>query len=263
MEGNIMAIIRWQFFSQILKLHTSLTLSLPEHIEPSAHLPILYLLHGGTENATTWLRETDLEAISKQFHLVTASIDGMSSAYVDMYHGGRYFTYLTQELPELLPSRFPVSSKPEDALICGFSMGGQGALRAAFRHPERYGACIAISGARDMIPLFEKWKAMKDGPDLSGVVDALGPIETLRGSENDIVNLAAKAVMNDKTLPKFYLACGNDDYAVELSDAYHQYLASIGLNHLYYKAPGIHNYDFAQQALVWALEQAQIGGVIK
>lgn len=256
-----MAIIRWQFFSQILKLHTSLTLSLPESIKPSGRLPILYLLHGGTDNATTWLRETDLEAISGRFNLITASIDGMSSAYVDMYHGGRYFTYLTQELPDLLPSRFPVSPKPEDALICGFSMGGQGALRAAFRHPEKYGACIAISGARDMIPLFEKWKAMEGGPDLSGVEDALGPIDTLRGSENDIVDLAKKAVTRFAALPRFFLACGNEDYAVELSDEYHQYLNSIGLAHMYYKAPGIHDYAFAEKALHWALEQVQKGSV--
>jgi putative tributyrin esterase len=258
-----MAVIRWQYFSQILKLHTSMTLSLPEPIKPSARLPVLYLLHGGTENATTWLRETDIETVSQRFNLITASIDGLSSAYVDMHHGGRYFTHLTQELPDLLPSRFPISLKPEDTMICGFSMGGQGALRAAFRHPEKYGACIAISGARDMIPLFEKWKAMKDGPDLSGVEDALGSIDTLRGSENDIVDLAVKAVKRCQALPKFYLACGNEDYAVELSDAYHQYLISIGLDHMYYKAPGIHDYAFAQQALIWALEQVQKRGMPK
>jgi putative tributyrin esterase len=252
-----MAVIRWQYFSQVLKLHTYLTLTLPEPVMPPVHLPILYLLHGGTENSTTWLRETDLETISQRFNMITASIEGLSSAYVDMYHGGKYFTHLTQELPDLLSSRFPISSKREDTLICGFSMGGQGALRAAFRHPEKYAACIAISGARDMIPLFEKWTTMEGGPDLNGVVDALGPIDKLRGSENDIADLALKAVMHPQTLPEFYLACGNDDYAVELSDAYHQYLISIGLHHMYYKAPGVHDYAFAQQALVWALEQMQ------
>ena len=250
-----MAVIRLQHFSNILQLQTSLTLTLPEPAASNVRSPLLYLLHGGTENATTWMRETDLEAITQRFHLATVSIDGLSSAYVDMHHGGRYFTYLTQELPDLLPRRFPVSSKPEDTMIGGFSMGGQGALRAAFRHPEKYAACIALSGARDMIPLFEKWASMEDGPDLRGVVDALGPIDALRGSENDIVDLAAKAVQSRQALPAFYLACGNEDYAVSLSDEYHQYLESIGLKHMYYKAKGIHDYAFAEQALVWALEQ--------
>jgi putative tributyrin esterase len=257
-----MAIIRWDFFSQILQLQTSLTLTLPESIRPSVRLPLLYLLHGGTENATTWLRETNIEAVSQRFNLITVSIDGLSSAFVDMCHGGRYFTYLTQELPDLLPSRFPICEKPDATMICGFSMGGQGALRAAFRLPEKYAACVAISGARDMIPLFEKWKTMGSGPDLRGVEDALGPIDRLRGNENDIVALAAKAAMNNQALPRLYLACGNDDYAVALSDAYYQYLLSIGLDPVYYKAPGIHDYAFAQQALIWALEQMKTEGVL-
>lgn len=250
-----MAVIFWQHFSVTLQLHTSLTLTLPEPDGMMHPYPLLYLLHGGTENATTWLREASLEDISQRCKVAIVSIDGMSSAYVDMRHGGRYFTYLTQELPDLLSSRFPVSTKAEDTMIGGFSMGGQGALRAAFRLPEKYAACIALSGARDMIPLFEKWASMEGGPDLRGVVDALGPIEQLRGNENDIVALAAKAVQCEKPLPDFYLACGNDDYAVSLSDQYHDYLTSIGFAHLYYKDEGIHDYVFAQKALIWALKQ--------
>ena len=253
-----MAVIRWQHFSNVLKLHTSFTMTLPEPNGQSKRYPLLYLLHGGTENATTWLREANVEAISERFQLATVSIDGQSSAYVDMQHGGKYFTYLTEELPDLLRTRTLYSGKPEDTLIAGFSMGGQGALRVAYRYPERYAACIALSGARDMIPLFEKWSMMQNGPDLSGVVDALGPIDQLRGSDNDILTLAARAVQSGKPLPRFYLACGNEDYAVALSDAYHDYLLSIGLTHAYYKAAGIHGYPFAEQALIWSLQQWQL-----
>jgi len=250
-----MAVIRWQHFSNVLRLHTSLTITLPEPTATGTCFPLLYLLHGGTENSTTWLREANLEVISERFQLATVSIDGLSSAYVDMWHGCKYFTYLTEELPSLLSTRLPVSNDPKDTLIAGFSMGGQGALRAAFRHPEQYAACFALSGARDMIPLFEKWASMQNGPDLHGVIDALGPIEQLRGSDNDIVALADQAAHCGKPLPLFYLACGNEDYAVALSDAYHEYLLTIGLAHEYYKAPGIHGYRFAEHALIWGLQR--------
>ena len=69
---------------------------------------------------------------------------------------------------------------------------------------------------------------------------------------------AAKAVQSGCPLPRFYLACGNEDYAVALSDAYHDYLLSIGLSHAYYKAAGIHGYPFAEQALIWSLQQWQL-----
>ena len=250
-----MALMRWQHFSTALQLHTSLTLALPEPNTCVKRYPVMYLLHGGTENATTWLREANLEAISDQYGLAIVSLDGQSSAYVDMWHGGKYFTYLTDELPQLLHARMPVSDARQDTLIAGFSMGGQGALRAALRCPQQYGACFALSGARDMTPLFEKWSHMAQAPDLSGVINALGPIESLRGSDNDILALAERAARDSAKLPRLYLACGLNDYAVALSDAYHERLVQIGLMHAYYQAAGIHGYAFAEEALRWGLAQ--------
>ncbi len=247
-----MALIRCHFFSPTLTQQTSLTVALPDAL-PARPCPLLYLLHGGTEDATLWFREADPERIANDFGLIAVSLDAQSSSYADMAHGPRYFTYLTRELPAFLPSRLPVSTKREDTLIAGFSMGGHGALKAAFRRPELYAACIAISGARDMIPLFEKWQSMDGGPDLQGVVDSLGPIERLRGSENDIVFLAEQAAARKDALPALYLSCGLDDYAVQLSVDYHRHLMDVGLDHDWYQAPGIHGYAFAEEALRHAL----------
>ena len=255
-----MAFVTCELFSQTMRQHLRLCLTLPDACpDPARPWQVLYLLHGGTDDATSWYRETDMEAVSNRWGLVTVSIDAMSSAYADMRHGLPYFTFLTQELPAFLAAHLPVSVLPEHSLIAGFSMGGQGALKAAFRCPDRYRACIALSGARDMIPLFEQWQAMENGPDLRGVEDALGPISELRGGENDIVWLAEQAAQKKMPLPALYLACGTEDYAVKLSDAYHEHLLSIGLEHWYYKAEGIHGYRFAGQALEAALEEIMQG----
>lgn len=247
-----MGLIRCHFFSPTLTQQTSLTVALPDAL-PSQPCPLLYLLHGGTEDATLWFREADPEWIANDFGLIVVSLDALSSSYADMAHGPRYFTYLTRELPAFLPARLPVSTRREDTYIAGFSMGGHGALKAALRCPELYAAGIAISGARDMIPLFEKWQTMDGGPDLSGVVDSLGPIDRLRGSENDLVSLAEQAVDRMDALPALYLSCGLDDYAVQLSVDYHRHLQAIGLPHDWYQAPGIHGYAFAEKALRHAL----------
>ena len=58
---------------------------------------------------------------------------------------GRYFTWLTKELPRAVADLFRVSSAPEDTYILGASMGGYGALKAALTLPERYAACGAFS----------------------------------------------------------------------------------------------------------------------
>lgn len=249
-----MAYIRWHHQSEVLHLQTSLTLTLPEPGELSAKCPVMYLLHGGTENSTTWIREAAVEQISRDFGLVTVSIDGLSSAYVDMRHGGRYYTYLTKELPAFLQQQTNFDTSPENTLIAGFSMGGQGALRAALRNPELYAACFALSGARDTVPLFRQWASMENGPDLSGVEDALGPVDQMRGSEDDLVTAAENAARDGRKLPPLYIACAQDDYAAPLTDAFHEMLLGLGITHDYYKAPGIHDYHFAGKALRCCLQ---------
>jgi S-formylglutathione hydrolase len=55
----------------------------------------------------------------------------------------RMWSYVTQELPELVAAHFPVD--PERQSIFGHSMGGHGALTVALRHPGRYRAASAFA----------------------------------------------------------------------------------------------------------------------
>jgi len=55
----------------------------------------------------------------------------------------RMWSYVTEELPELVAANFPVD--PTRQSIVGHSMGGHGALTVALRHPTRYRAASAFS----------------------------------------------------------------------------------------------------------------------
>jgi S-formylglutathione hydrolase FrmB len=255
-------LIQTHLFSKVLQQHTGMMLALPtEAGRVARRFPVLYLLHGGTEDSTVWFREVNVEAIAEGYGLIAVSIDAMSSSYADMAHGGAYFTYLTEEVPRVLAARLPISALRAETWIGGFSMGGHGALKATLRCPDQYGACIAMSGARDMVGLFQKWATMEGGPDLRGVTDALGPIDQIYGGENDLLALAERAAPHRDQLPRLYLSCGREDYAAPLSRAYHEHLLALGLSHDYYEAPGPHNYQVAERALRYALDQITKGGV--
>ena len=77
----------------------------------------------------------------------------------------RMFTYVVDELPDLLASRFPVD--PDRMGVMGHSMGGHGALVAALRRPDRFRSCSAFApiAAPAQCPWGHKAFAGYLGPD--------------------------------------------------------------------------------------------------
>src|SRR6202000_1037932 len=67
-------------------------------------------------------------------------VDATQPPFADNY---RMWSYVTEELPELIAGHFPVAAKRQS--ILGHSMGGHGALTIALRHPKRYRAASAFS----------------------------------------------------------------------------------------------------------------------
>jgi S-formylglutathione hydrolase len=67
-------------------------------------------------------------------------IDATQPPFADNY---RMWSYVTEELPELVAAEFPADAKRQS--ILGHSMGGHGALTVALRYPERYRAASALS----------------------------------------------------------------------------------------------------------------------
>lgn len=79
-------------------------------------------------------------------------LDATKAPWAEHY---QMYTYVTQELPDLIHANFPVDACRES--ICGHSMGGHGALVTHLRQPERYQsisvfAPVAATTHRDMPP---------------------------------------------------------------------------------------------------------------
>ena len=67
-------------------------------------------------------------------------VDATQAPYASNY---RMWSYVTDELPNLVAQNFPADPKRKSVL--GHSMGGHGALTAALRHPDRYRAASAFA----------------------------------------------------------------------------------------------------------------------
>src|SRR5918912_3501776 len=157
-----MALLRCDVFSDALGLSTSLTVILPQPTTTQIGLegdagdeppPVLYLLHGLSDDDTIWTRRTSIERYVAPLGLAVVMPQVHRSFYTDEAYGGRYWTFVAEELPELVGSLFRVSARREDTFVAGLSMGGYGALKLALRQPERFAAAASLSGALDVVEL--------------------------------------------------------------------------------------------------------------
>src|SRR6476619_6395324 len=154
-----MALVRCDFFSEVLEVGTSMTVLLPQASEDqvgvtgtqrTGDFPVLYLLHGLSDDSTAWLRYTSIERYAAPLGLAVVMPQVQRSFYADEVHGERFFTFLSDELPEVVQRFFRVSRDREDTFVAGLSMGGYGALKWALHRPGEFAAAASLSGALDL-----------------------------------------------------------------------------------------------------------------
>ncbi|MFI2426247.1 alpha/beta hydrolase [Streptomyces sp. NPDC018955] len=114
------------------------------------HWPTFWLLHGCCGDYTSWTAKTDVADIdSLREVLVVMPEAGWNGWYSDWWNHGRggdpaWETFHTVELRHLLERDWGAG---RDRVVAGLSMGGQGALLYAARHPGMFRATAAYSGS--------------------------------------------------------------------------------------------------------------------
>ncbi|WP_077798638.1 alpha/beta hydrolase family protein [Streptomyces sp. JHA26] len=114
------------------------------------HWPTLWLLHGCCGDYTSWTSMTDLARTdSLRDVLVVMPEAGWNGWYSDWWNHGEggdpaWETFHTGELRRLLERDWGAGP---DRAVAGLSMGGQGALLYAARHPGMFRATAAFSGS--------------------------------------------------------------------------------------------------------------------
>ncbi|MFI5664313.1 alpha/beta hydrolase [Streptomyces sp. NPDC051684] len=114
------------------------------------HWPTLWLLHGCCGDYTSWTNMTDVASVdSLRDVLVVMPEAGWNGWYSDWWNHGAggdpaWDAFHTRDLRRLLESDWGAGSR---RVVAGLSMGGQGALLYAARHPGMFKAAAAYSGS--------------------------------------------------------------------------------------------------------------------
>jgi putative tributyrin esterase len=217
-----MALLRCDVFSDALGLSTSMTVILPQPTTTQIGLtggaadeppPVLYLLHGLSDDDTVWVRRTSIERYVAPLGLAVVMPQVHRSFYTDEAYGLRFWTFVSEELPEIVGRFFRVSQAREDTFVAGLSMGGYGALKLALRQPARFAAAASLSGALDVADLARSNR--QEDPMLWRRVFGERRVQ---GSDDDLFALVARA--KPDSLPALHVSCGTEDYLIASNRAF-------------------------------------------
>lgn len=232
-----MALCEVHWFSNVLQKHVGMNVLLPDTGTPP--FATYYLLHGLTDDYTGWIRRSRIEVYARDMPLIIVMPDGFRGFYTDHPSGPAYGKYIAEELVEFIERNFPARRTRSARCIGGLSMGGYGAMRAAFAYPENYISANCHSGAL----LYGARNQIRNPSPLTPHEqrEIFGPKPA--GTSHDLFALAARAKRSGR-LPKLLLDCGTEDHLLGDSRAVHEKLARLNIPHQYHEYPGDHDWNY-------------------
>lgn len=221
---------------------------------PPQRYPVLYFLHGLGDNEQTlfnsggWTVLDDLRKQHRMGDFLIVAPEGRRSFYVNSADGKeRYSDFFLQEFMPRIEAKYRIRAGRTGRAISGISMGGYGALRFAFAHPELFSAVSGQSAALITESPQQLDAASGSGSPLPAVLGPVfgQPIDMPHWNANSAFLLAKK---NEVGLRKvaIYFNCGQEDnYGFEKgAAALDAELSKEGVKHEYHAYPGDHSITY-------------------
>ena len=225
--------------STILKMDVKVTVIIPEnrkdyHLDSTdKKYPCLYILHGTSEDNSTWLNSSNIYLLARDLDLFVVCVSAYNSCYVNTKYGFKMQDFLAEELPAKMERLFPISSKREDRFIMGESMGGYGTWLTSLLHPDKYAKAVPLS--------------------TTGIRNFKHVLDT---GASSVDTLALEVNKNAKEIPEYLTMCGTDDMvytkSVDWVNWMHENCPNIKVDS-YYES-GKHDFFFWNKVIPKALK---------
>lgn len=208
--------------------------------------PVIYLLHGLSDDHTIWSRRTAIELYAAQYECIIVMPSGGRSFYRNMASGAKYKDFMTVDLPNFIESTFPADTDRRSRYIAGLSMGGYGALAIGMEYPERYSKIAAFSSVADVVNFADNYLKAQEKESIFGK-------GKIADTTDDLFYLSKETVKSTDR-PELFLACGDEDFLYEANKKFRQHLDDIKYPYTYIEAPGVHNWYFWDEQIKNALK---------
>ena len=252
--------------SPILGKDVRCTFYLPPNYDASDRTyPVVYLLHGYSDDDTGWLQFGEINRLADQAiasgeipPMIIVMPDAGVSWYVNSYDGKvRYEDFMIKELIPYVESNFRAKKDKRYRGIAGLSMGGFGTMVLALHNPDLFVAAAPLSAA------FAVDQDYVNTPEdryenVFGILYGKGLKGNDRLSEayykNSCLKIVENAKVEDLRKVRYWIDCGDDDFLYKGNSLMHNALRDKNIPHEFRVREGGHTWTYWRTGIIDALK---------
>lgn len=233
-------------YSSKMKKEVKSVVIKPENYAKKKNYPVVYLLHGYSDNYSKWVNTVpSIKQLATKHGIIIVCPDGgYSSWYFDspVDQNFQYESYITEDLRKFIEQHYSVIKDRKGRAITGLSMGGHGAMYLAIRHRDLFAQAGSMSGGIDLLYSTKKWEIAKR----LGAYEE-NPQEWTSRSVTNMVDALKNGELH------MMIDCGVSDFFHEINANLHKKLLSLSIDHDYIERPGKHNWEYWTNAIEYQL----------
>ena len=239
--------------SKVLAKQVKYSVYLPPDYEMSNRsYPVLYLLHGYTDNETSWIQFGQINEIADKLiangtiaPMIIVMPDGGNSFYINDASGKQpYEKMFFEEFIPQIEKTYRIRSQKEFRAIAGNSMGGFGSLIYALLHPNDFAACVPLSSA----VITEAEMRKRNQTNDFGLRDLFGEIKNDSMPQSfaryNILKMIKDLTKEQIEKVNFYIDCGDKDFLVIPNCTLHIAMTEKQIKHEFRIREGVHNWGY-------------------
>ena len=241
--------------SLILKKDIPYSVYLPPDYDVSQRsYPVVYLLHGYSDNETAWVQFGEVNATADRLianreipPMIIVMPDAEITWYINDYKNDLpYEDMIFTEFIPFIDKTYRTRIGREFRAVSGLSMGGYGSLIWALHHPETFSSCAAFSAG---VHSEEEIIAMSEEQYKVFFLNLYGPsVKTGRITEhwkrNSPIDLVKNIPKAEIGKVRFYIDCGDDDFLYRGNSMLHIAMRDKNIPHEYRVRDGAHSWTY-------------------
>lgn len=239
--------------SSILGMERNYAVYLPPGYEENQReYPVLYLLHGATDNQTGWVQFGEVQHLTDraiQAGKATAMVIIMPDADTKVmgYNNlpdWKYEDFFFNEFMPFVESKYRIKKSKRYRAIAGLSMGGGGTLVYAMHRPDLFSSACPLSAwvgplsLEDTKQMFSRRNATYTELEIQNYFETYNALNISKNTED----AKLKSV-------RWYIDCGDDDFLFEGNSLLHIDWKKRGIPHEYRVRDGAHTWTYWRESL--------------